>query len=236
MMIIKSCGRWGIIAPVSTSVLMSLTTSVHAWQQEYIFIDPQSNTSERYTWDSDHQPRYEDILAERINSTQVTSGYTTNAQDSGPLDPAHTMSVGWNFPLASGTTTGPVASWHYDGSRSEIWNAYESGESPNDPLWHASVSKVGWRVDTDALWGVRSWAQVSYNQQYGDNQWKSQPGFYRGAPAPAGEQNGNWMDVTVGADMLVNPHLAAYASLSQADNAATGTNNYLYILGVSAAF
>ncbi|MCD1483845.1 autotransporter outer membrane beta-barrel domain-containing protein, partial [Klebsiella pneumoniae] len=47
---------------------MSCVSGANAWQQEYIAIDTKSNTSERYTWDSDHQPRYEDILAERMKS------------------------------------------------------------------------------------------------------------------------------------------------------------------------
>ena len=46
---------------------------------------------------------------------------------------------------------------------------------------------------------------------------------------------GTWLDVTVGADMLLNPHMAAYAALSQAE---TSTNNsdYMYTMGVSAKF
>jgi len=39
----------------------------------------------------------------------------------------------------------------------------------------------------------------------------------------------------VGADMLLNQHVAAYASLSQADNMSEGAN-YLYIMGLSARF
>lgn len=37
-----------------------------------------SNTSERYTWDSDHQPRYEDILAERMKSSETPGGLALN--------------------------------------------------------------------------------------------------------------------------------------------------------------
>jgi uncharacterized protein YhjY with autotransporter beta-barrel domain len=49
-----------------------------AWQQEYIVSDAQNNTAERYTWDADHQPRYEDILAERIQSSQNAPGLALN--------------------------------------------------------------------------------------------------------------------------------------------------------------
>ncbi|EHC30901.1 Putative lipase [Salmonella enterica subsp. enterica serovar Gaminara str. A4-567] len=51
----------------------------------------------------------------------------------------------------------------------------------------------------------------------------------------AGNQAGNWLDVTVGADVLLNPHMAAYAAFSQAENSATDSD-YLYTLGVSARF
>ncbi|STW66738.1 lipase [Klebsiella michiganensis] len=48
-------------------------------------------------------------------------------------------------------------------------------------------------------------------------------------------QDGAWRDVTLGADMSLNSHLAAWAALSQADNLPTGAN-YLYLMGVSANF
>ena len=48
-------------------------------------------------------------------------------------------------------------------------------------------------------------------------------------------QDSNWLDVTVGADMLLNQHMAAYAALSQAENT-TNNTDYLYTMGVSARF
>ena len=52
----------------------------------------------KYTWDADHQPRYEDILAERINRTQNAAGFTLN--DPSGSDAETVLSVGWNFPVA----------------------------------------------------------------------------------------------------------------------------------------
>ncbi len=46
----------------------------------------------------------------------------------------------------------------------------------------------------------------------------------------AGNQAGNWLDVTVGADVLLNPHMAAYAAFSRAENSATDSD-YLYTPG-----
>lgn len=92
------------------------------------------------------------------------------------------------------------------------------------PVFAFSVSRF--------IGDVRPWAQISYNQQFGENIWKAQSGLSR---MTAGNQAGNWLDVTVGADVLLNPHLAAYAAFSQAENSATDSD-YLYTLGVSARF
>lgn len=86
------------------------------------------------------------------------------------------MSVGWNFPLAGHVTTGPVVAWRYDGTTPMMINEFGDSvttQALTDPLWHASVSTLGWRVDTQ-YGELRPWAQISYNQQYGENQWKSQ--------------------------------------------------------------
>ncbi|MDR9891957.1 autotransporter domain-containing protein [Pseudenterobacter timonensis] len=234
MMIKINSGRQDLyrLAGLGTCLLFCHTAS--AWQQEYIASDAQNNMTERYTWDADHQPRYEDILAERIRSSQNGPGLQMNTPDTYPADAQSTMSVGWSMPVGRRMRTGPVAEWHYDGSPQSTYN--EFGDSVNttsltDPLWHASVSTLGWRLDT-RYGNLRPWAQISYNQQFGENQWKSQSGMSR---LPASLQYGNWTDVTVGADMLFHPHMAAYASFSQADNTATG-ENFLYTLGVSARF
>lgn len=205
-----------------------------AWQQEYIFTDPQSTAVERFTWDSERQPRYNDILEERIRSAQNSPGIALNLPDDTPLDPISTMSIGLNIPLISSVTTGPVAAWHYDGSTTSMYNEFGDSATTaqySDPLWHASISSLGWRVDS-RFGDLRPWAKISFNQQFGDNVWKSQSGLNR---LMAASQYGNWTDVAFGADMLLNPHLAAYASLSQSDNVTLG-QHYLYSMGVSARF
>ena len=62
MMIKKISGRHAVSGLVGISACLFFCHSAFAWQQEYIVSDPQSNTTERYTWDADHQPRYDDIL------------------------------------------------------------------------------------------------------------------------------------------------------------------------------
>ncbi|MEX5410756.1 autotransporter domain-containing protein [Atlantibacter hermannii] len=209
-----------------------------AWQQEYSVDDPESNTFERYTWDSDHQPDYNDILAERLNAPldmAYSSGFNliTSSQNSATTQPS-TLGVGLAIPVYKNVTTGPVASWHWDGSTASMFNDYgdSMGRSGGaDQLWHASVSTLGWRVDSTFGY-VRPWAQVSYNQQYGENVWKSQSGMHA---VTAANQYGNWMDVTVGADMPLNKNLAAYASFSQSEGIMAGDMTS-YNLGVNARF
>jgi uncharacterized protein YhjY with autotransporter beta-barrel domain len=237
MLFKKNYGFRVFVCPFSIFIGSLMPASSFAWQQEYIVSDAHSNTPERYTWDSDHQPSYDDILAERISASQPAPGVAMTMPDETPLDATRTLSIGWNLPLSAQFSTGPVASWHYDGSSTSMWNEFgDSGTSTTaltDPMWHASVSTLGWRFDSQPLWGgVHPWAQISYNQQFGDNQWKSQSGLNR---TPTSTQDGNWMDVTLGADLLLNQNIAAYASLSQADNLSEGSN-YLYIMGVSARF
>lgn len=217
-----------------TPVCLLISQTACAWQQEYIGSDRQNATSERYTWDSERQPRYDDILAERIRSAQNSPGMAFSLSDDTPLDPVSSMRVGWNIPLTSNVSTGPVAVWHYDGSTTSMYNEFGDSATTaqySDPLWHASVSTFGWRVNS-RFGDVRPWAQISYNQQFGENIWKSQSGISRLTSA---NQFGNWLDVTLGADMLLSTHLAAYASLSQAENDTVG-QNYLYSMGVSARF
>lgn len=233
MMIKKSGGR-RVLSLLAGVVVCSLSINTAlAWQQEYIVEAAPGYTTERYTWDSDHQPSYDDILAERIRTAQNAPGLAVNFSDATPTEATSGMSMGWNFPVSAGVTTGPVAAVHYDGTTTSIYNEYGdsvTSQTP-DPLWHASVSTLGWRVNSQ-FGDVRPWAQISYNQQFGDNIWKAQSGLSR---MTATAQEGNWLDVTVGADMLLNPHMAAYAALSQADNA-TNTSDYLYTMGVSARF
>ncbi|ENF6040313.1 autotransporter domain-containing protein [Citrobacter amalonaticus] len=233
MMIKKCSGRREIILLASGVVCSLYINTARAWQQEYIVDNTPGYTTERYTWDSDHQPRYDDILAERIRTTQTVPGLAVNLEQASPTEATSGMSMGWNFPVSGDITTGPVAALHYDGTTPAIYNEFGDSvvsQSP-DPLWHASVSTLGWRVNSQ-FGDLRPWAQISYNQQFGENIWKAQSGLSR---MTATTQDNNWLDVTVGADMLLNQHMAAYAALSQAENTANSTD-YLYTMGVSARF
>ncbi len=87
------------------------------------------------------------------------------------------------------------------------------------------VNTLGWRMDYQALWGVHPWAQVSYNQSLASDVW---------APMTRAREGG-WSDVTLGADMRLGSHVAAWATLSQADNLPSGENT-LYLMGSAPIF
>jgi len=165
MMIKKISGRHAASGLVGVSACLLIGNTAFAWQQEYNVSDAQSNTTERYTWDADHQPRYEDILAERINHSQNPAGFALN--DPSGSDAETVLSVGWNFPVTGHFTTGPVMAWRSDGTPPATVIAYgdtTTTQTLTDPLWHASVNSLGWRVDTQ-YGDIHPWAKISYNQQ-----------------------------------------------------------------------
>ncbi|MEW7312865.1 autotransporter domain-containing protein [Buttiauxella gaviniae] len=212
-------------------------TNVLAWQQEYVAEETSGEAQDRYTWDSNHQPSYNDILAERINSSFTSQNQEglklVSGNDSASAD-SSLLGIGWNISLPGNITTGPTAKYSWDSSSTGIYNEY--GDSAiatrfTDQLWHASISTVGWRLDSSVGY-LRPWAQVSYNHQYGENLWKAQSGLRSNT---ATSQDASWMDVTVGADVPIGKNMAAFASMSQAEGLTTG-EAYIYNLGVSARF
>ncbi|ELQ6150311.1 lipase [Cronobacter turicensis] len=212
-MMITISGRHALRRAAVLLWSLVFTQAGHAWQQEYIAVDPQSNTSERYTWDSDRTPSYDEILAERVAQTQRDEAAMS-------VMPAG-LSLSWPLPVVAR----PVAGWRREASGLPL---QENGVSTDDAYWHASVGSLGWRLDS-RLGAVRPWAQVSYNQQHSDPLWNMQPLL-------PGSQYGSWMDVSFGADMPINKHLAAWASFSQAEGRLSENDAQMYNLGVSATF
>lgn len=220
------------MAVVSWCLLFSPVS--HAWPQEYQGSDDEGNTHSRYTWDSEHQPNYSDILAKRLNAGATAPGaaglFLGGSATLGEPDTT-SLGVGWNIPLSGAVTTGPVASLKRDNASQNHDEAALTGAGLADPLQRASISSLGWRVNY-SLGAINSWAAISVNHQYGDNLWRAQPGT--GAVALTGQES-NWKDIALGADMPLYPNVAAWASLSQSDGALYG-NDYMYNLGVSARF
>ena len=74
-MIIRNSSGHQRLTLVSVVVCALSINTAYGWQQEYIVDAMSGHTAERYTWDSDHQPRYEDILAERMKSSETPGGW-----------------------------------------------------------------------------------------------------------------------------------------------------------------
>ena len=87
--------------------------TAYAWQQEYIVDTQPGHSTERYTWDSDHQPDYNDILSQRIQSSQRALGLEVNLAEETPVDVTNSMSMGWEiFPFYMNRLQ-PARSRHY---------------------------------------------------------------------------------------------------------------------------
>lgn len=148
MIIKKSGGRWQLSLLASVVISAFFSTQLTPGNKNISLIRnpdfPQSVTP-----DSDHQPDYNDILSQRIQSSQRALGLEVNLAEETPVDVTSSMSMGWNFPLYEQVTTGPVAALHYDGTTTSMYNEFgDSTTTLTDPLWHASVSTLGWRVDS----------------------------------------------------------------------------------------
>lgn len=74
----KSGGRWQLSLLASVVISAFFLNTAYAWQQEYIVDTQPGHSTERYTWDSDHQPDYNDILSQRIQSSQRALGLEVN--------------------------------------------------------------------------------------------------------------------------------------------------------------
>lgn len=233
----KCSGRRVTFITALASCCLLYVSGVQAWQQEYVADEKVGESQDRYTWDSERAPSYNDILAERIHSSlesESQTGLMFAAKSDTVSRDSSRLGVGWSIPVLGNITTGPTAEYSWDGSSTSIYNEY--GDSViasryNDKLWHASISTVGWRLDSSVGY-LKPWAQLSYNHQYGENVWKAQSGL---RPNAASGQDSSWMDVTVGADMPIGENVAAFASMSQAEGLSTG-EAYMYNLGVSARF
>jgi len=150
------------------------------------------------------------------------------------------ITAGWDFPLASWLTTGPTLQYALDYSKVSGYS--EQGDSStamrfNDQTYHSQIGAVGWRVDSRMGW-VNPWAQVSYNHQFGDDVWRAGGGLKStqiSFSRDTAQQDTNWVDVSVGANVPLGEDVAAFASLSQSAGLSSG-EQFMYNLGVSARF
>ena len=129
------------------------------------------------------------------------------------------VQTGWDLPLGTHITTGPVASYALDYGRVDGYQ--ENGNSStsmrfSDQTLHSQIGSIGWRIDS-RQWVVNPWAQISYNHQFGDTDStvraglkSTQTSFER--TVEAGDKN--WLDVAVGANVPLGDTVNAFAGVS----------------------
>lgn len=205
---------YSICCALAWSLLVVCRSAV-AWQEEYIANVMPGDMPTRYTWDSGHAPRYDDILAARIRAGESA---LNGALDAVPDE--RSVAPGWRMRVFSGLTTGPVAGWRWGSGTLPLFN-----DLPAETTVSGPVSTVGWRVNSAPGW-LRPWMQISYNQPFTSDTM---------APVP-GAAESNWTDVSIGADMPLTGSVAAWAAMTQGGDVANTGDATLYTLGVSATF
>lgn len=216
------------------AVLLCVSQDVCARQQHFPDKGEFSEDWTAFSWDNEHPLSYEDVLREKILASASFGSAVTGKNllwQEGIASRVSHFDIDWNFPLVSGITTGPTAGLRWDGSDNLLPGSGRYARAGSDPLWHASTTAFGWQV-TGHMGALQPWARLGYYQQYGENQWKAQPGM---GSASGTQQEKSWTELRVGADMPVTANLAAFAMFSQAEGLNSG-ESLLYLMGINAQF
>nr|WP_312242428.1 autotransporter domain-containing protein [Pantoea sp.] len=150
------------------------------------------------------------------------------------------VQTGWDIPLGSYVTTGPMVSYALD--YGHVGGYREQGDSSTAMRFyqqdnHSQIGSVGWRIDT-RRWPVNPWAQVSYNHQFGDSDLPVTAGlnstrtaFSRTVAGP----DKNWLDVAVGANVPLGQSISAFAAASTVGGA-SDYHEVTWNVGINATF
>ncbi|MGK3142139.1 autotransporter outer membrane beta-barrel domain-containing protein [Pantoea sp. C2G6] len=129
------------------------------------------------------------------------------------------LQTGWDLPLGSYVTTGPVASYALDYTR--VGGYQEQGNSSSamrfgDQTLHSQVGSLGWRIDSKSL-PINPWAEVSYNHQFGDSDSAVTAGLKSTRTAftrRGAARDDNWIDMAAGASVPLGQSVNAFAGVS----------------------
>lgn len=150
------------------------------------------------------------------------------------------VTAGWDFPILPVLKTGPVAQYSWDYSSIEGYS--EKGNNSTsmrfaDQTSHSQIGALGWRLNAE-LGIVNPYAQVTYDRQFGDNTYtatgaikSTRTHFSR----TTGEQDDDWVDMTVGANVQITHSISAFAAVSQTTGLDSGEQTS-YNAGISARF
>lgn len=150
------------------------------------------------------------------------------------------ITAGYDFPVTSYLTTGPMAQFAWD--YSNVSGYSEDGNDStamrfNDQTYHSQIGALGWRLDSK--FGLfNPYAEVSYQHQFGDDIYRAGGGLKSTQTSftrDSASQDKNWVDVTLGANMPLTDQVAAFATVSQTGGLSSG-EQFMYNVGVSARF
>lgn len=150
------------------------------------------------------------------------------------------VTAGYDFPVTSYLTTGPMAQFAWD--YSNVSGYSEDGNDStamrfNDQTYHSQIGALGWRLDSN--FGLfNPYAEVSYQHQFGDDIYRAGGGLKSTQTSftrDSANQDKNWVDVTLGANMPLTDQVAAFATVSQTGGLSSG-EQFMYNVGVSARF
>ena len=150
------------------------------------------------------------------------------------------VTAGYDFPVTSYLTTGPMAQFAWD--YSNVSGYSEDGNDStamrfNDQNYHSQIGALGWRLDSN--FGLfNPYAEVSYQHQFGDDVYRAGGGLKSTQTSftrDSANQDKNWVDVTLGANMPLTDQVAAFATISQTGGLSSG-EQFMYNVGVSARF
>ncbi len=150
------------------------------------------------------------------------------------------VTTGYDFPITAYLTTGPMAQFAWD--YSNVSGYSEDGNDStamrfNDQNYHSQIGALGWRLDSK--FGLfNPYAEVSYQHQFGDDVYRAGGGLKSTQTSftrDSANQDKNWVDVTLGANMPLTDQVAAFATVSQTGGLSSG-EQFMYNVGVSARF
>ncbi|MGO2570291.1 MAG: autotransporter outer membrane beta-barrel domain-containing protein, partial [Serratia proteamaculans] len=127
------------------------------------------------------------------------------------------VTAGYDFPVTSYLTTGPMAQFAWD--YSNVSGYSEDGNDStamrfNDQTYHSQIGALGWRLDSN--FGLfNPYAEVSYQHQFGDDVYRAGGGLKSTQTSftrDSANQDKNWVDVTLGANMPLTDQVAAFAT------------------------
>lgn len=150
------------------------------------------------------------------------------------------LNTGYDFPVMSWLTIGPVLQYEWDYSHVESYS--EKGNSSTamrfgDQNSHSQVGSAGWRLDMRTSI-INPWAQINYRHQFGDDVYVANGGlkstlltFTRSGEA----RDKDWVDFSLGADLFLSENVSAFAAITQTAGLSDG-NQTNYNMGISAKF